>query len=33
VSGVALDASFGGSGERWLPAPQRRDLLEGWLAA
>jgi site-specific recombinase XerD len=27
VSGVAFDASFGSSGERWLPAPQRRDLL------
>jgi integrase len=33
VSGVALDASFGSSGERRLPAPQRIDLLWGWLAA
>ena len=33
VSGVAFDASFGSSGERWLPAPQRRGLLWGWLAA
>ena len=33
VSGVALDASFGSSGEWWLPAPQRIGLLWGWLAA
>ena len=33
VSGVAFDASFGSSGERWLPAPQRRDLPRGCLAA
>jgi len=29
MSGVAFDASFGSSGERWLPAQQRRDLLVG----